>query len=145
MAAAKRRSSPRMLNATRLGLLPGSGFSLSNVRNFARGLGKAPRFDFPDELQRCLGKAPAGGIKPKDGRETVATPQHGRARTMGRGVAQELFQLLALSDEPPRIGRRPGEQDRRLDIEDAGKYRSLIVFAGVLTEIRLFDCVGIRA
>jgi len=28
MAAAKRRSSPRMLNATRLGLLPGSSFSL---------------------------------------------------------------------------------------------------------------------
>ncbi len=101
MAAAKRRSSPRMRNATRPGWLPGSSFLVRT----ARGLGKAPRFDFPDELQRWLGKAPAGDIKPKHGSETVATPQHGRARTMGRGVAQELFQLFALSDEARRIQR----------------------------------------
>src|SRR6266436_6872108 len=80
------------------------GFSFDSS-NFTGGLGKAPRFDFPNELQRCLSKAAAGGIKPKDGRETVATPQHGCAWAVGWGLAQQFFELLALSDEARRIGR----------------------------------------
>lgn len=49
--------------------------------------GKAPRFDLPDELQRWLGKAPAGGIRPKDRRQAVATSEHRCVRAMGGGVA----------------------------------------------------------
>lgn len=60
--------------------------------------GKAPRFDLPDELQRWLGKAPAGG-SPKDRRQAVATPEHRCVRAMGGGVAQELFEFFALSYE----------------------------------------------
>ena len=68
-------------------------------------LGKAPCFNFPDEFQRCLGKAAAGSTEPKDGSETVAIPQHDCLRAMGGRVAQELFQLFALSNEARRIQR----------------------------------------
>ena len=105
MAAAKRRSSLRMRNATRFGLHPGSSFLLLERQNFARDLGKAPRFDFPDEFQRCLAKAAAGSTEPKDGSETVAIPQHDRLRAMAGGIAQELFQFFALSDEARRVQR----------------------------------------
>ena len=99
MAAAKRRSSPRMRNATSSVGFPAPVFPRSNGKNVARDLGKAPRFNFPDEFQRCLGKAAAGSTEPKDGSETVAIPQHDCLWAMGGRVAQELLQLFALSDE----------------------------------------------
>src|SRR6266516_1783829 len=105
MAAAKRRSSARMRIFSRFDSLHVSAFSRSSSNNFPGGLGKAPRFDSPDEFQRCLGQAPAGGIEPKDGRETVATPQHDCVRAVGGGVAQQLFKLFALSDEARRVER----------------------------------------
>src|SRR5947199_6712403 len=93
MAAAKRRSSARMPSGTRLGLLP--GFSRSNSKNFVRGLGKAARFDFPNELQRCLGKAPAGGIRPNDGTERFSAccfANHPGRTSCAQGVPRALFE-----------------------------------------------------
>ena len=55
------------------------------------------------------------------------------------------LELLACRDQARRIGRRPREQQRRLDVEDAGKRRSRIVLAGVVAEIGFFRRAGVGA
>src|SRR6266481_2621979 len=64
---------------------------------------------------------------------------------MGGRVAQLLVKLFALSDEVWRVGRGPGEQERRIDVQDAGKCRPLIVFAGIRAKVGFFRRAGIRA
>ena len=117
---------------------------MRSARGPSYNSGKASCFDFPDQLQRRPGKAAAGGIERKDGSQTVAGAQHRGVGAMGGRVAQQLFEFLALSDEVRRVGHGPGEQKRRVDAEDAGKYGPLIVFAGVGAKIGLFGRAGIR-
>ena len=64
---------------------------------------------------------------------------------MGRGVAQALFQRFALGDEARGILRRPGEQQRRLDVQDAGERRSLVVLVRIRAEIGFFLRAGVCA
>jgi len=51
------------------------------------------------------------------------------------GAAEALLELLRLRDEIRRVSGRPGQHDRLVDGQNAGKYRAGIVLVGIRTEI----------
>src|ERR1700730_2911776 len=96
------------------------------------------RLDFADQSQDRLGQAVVRAVEPKHRGWIVAALDHGCMRAMGDGVAEQLLELLALRDQGRWVELRPGEQQRRLGTQDAGKRRPLVIFAGVRAKVGLF-------
>src|ERR1700761_3059923 len=93
-------------------------------------LWQSARVDLADQLPQALVQIGAGAVEVEDGAGARRLAEHGGARA-GAGGAQHILQLLALCDEIGWVGRRPGEQDRLLDLRQALDGGAAVIAARV--------------
>src|ERR1700738_5002530 len=134
------RACTRHIGATRVRSASG------RAGRFEAGIsGQASRLDFTNQLDCCPREAVVGDIKREHGMQALAVVQHLGVRAMRGDVAEKLFQLFALGDQVRWIENRPGQQERCFAMNDAGKRRPLLIFAGVHAKIGLFRIARVGA
>jgi hypothetical protein len=105
MAAVKRRSSPRMRNATRHGQLPRLGFSGSHSKISLLDQGRPLASISRTNSSVASARLPPEASPPKTEAMLSRLPEQDCLRAMGGRVAQERFKLFTLGDEARRIER----------------------------------------